>query len=417
MCVGSHGDMRPYIALGVGLKQKGYQVTIASHHKAQKLCQQYDLEFKLVEGDLVELLGTEKGSALTNHVGGHNFKQLWEMIKAFKEVLKLQLATSLDAVRDTEVMIYGPAVFAGPHLGEALDIPSFRVMMQPEIRTKEHSSMIFPNQRWFGKIGNYAGHVLAEQLFWLPIRKQINEWRVNTLGLRKMTFLGPSFDPISQQIPTLVAFSSKLLPQPSDWPTQVKMTNFCRLPEGQLWEAPRPLDEFLQDGPPPFYLGFGSLTEACPRWIVPQIVDVLAEKKVRVVIHSQLPGLEALILPHDVFPLRYAPHDWLFPRMKAVVHHGGAGTTAAGLYAGKPTLIIPFMCDQFQWNNRIAELNIGPRGFPIREFTQQRFSDCLDALLSTPLYHENAIKMSKEMHDEEDGVAMTIREIEKYILK
>lgn len=412
ICVGSHGDMRPYIALGVGLKNQGFDVCLASHQKAEDLCGQFNLEFRLIEGDLTDLRGSN--NSIFEDVGGNKLKLALAMVRAFKSTLEKQLQTSLQAVQDADIIIYGPAVFAVPHIGEATGIPIFRLMMQPEIRTHEHPSIFFANQK-LGKSFNFASHLITEQLFWHPVRRNINNWRRSEFGLKKLPCLGPAYDHYHQTIPTLVAFSPLLMPQPGDWPSHIRMTNFCRLPEGKNWQPPASLQKFLEAGSLPIYLGFGSMTKACPSSIVVRLIEVLKESKVRTIIHGSLPGLFDIDLPSFIYPLHYAPHDWLFPRMAAVVHHGGVGTTAAGLYAGKPTLTLPFMADQYLWNQRIAALKIGPLGFSIKQLTKERFSKCLHDLLHNPHYQVNAQKLSQAMLNEEDGVELTIRTIKSYI--
>ena len=124
LCIGSHGDIRPYIALGIGLKEKGHEVTIASHAKARLLSEKYGLNFKLVEGDLTEMIGKERGHEILWGGKGKKWLQFFSIMKEFKRVLEIQLPASLEASSDADVLIYSPASFAGPHLGEYFSIPS-----------------------------------------------------------------------------------------------------------------------------------------------------------------------------------------------------------------------------------------------------------------------------------------------------
>lgn len=202
LCIGSHGDIRPFIALGIGLKQKGHEVTIASHEKARTFCKKYDLKFALVEGDLTELIGAEQGHKILWGGKGLKWLQLFGIMKEFKRALEIQLPASLEATSDANVLIYSPAAFAGPHLGAYFSIPSFLMQLQPDAPTRFLPSSLFSGLAKFGKLGCLLSHFLAKQQLWQPIRKEINKWRKEHLGLEKIGFFGP------KRLPTLVAFSS-----------------------------------------------------------------------------------------------------------------------------------------------------------------------------------------------------------------
>lgn len=217
LCVGSHGDILPYVALGIKLKAKGHHVCIATHKKAESLCRKHGLEFSLVEGDLTEISNPTRIPSILNSSGLKKLTTLRFIMRLFKDHLKQQLDSSQEAIKGVDVLIYSPAAFAGPHLAEYYKIPTFRMPLQPEIRTKEHPSCIISLPLFLGKWGHLIGHFVSEQMFWQPIRSQINQWRKEKLKIRKMHFLGPSIDLFSRHISTLVAFSPKLMPFPSDW--------------------------------------------------------------------------------------------------------------------------------------------------------------------------------------------------------
>ncbi|MFA6915483.1 MAG: glycosyltransferase [Parachlamydiales bacterium] len=406
LCIGSHGDIRPYVALANGLKANGHDVWIASHQKAQSLCQKYNLDFKLVDGDLTEAIHSEETQEKLKSIF-----VLPQITQLFRNVLKIQLPMSLEAAANADLLIYSPVAFAGPHLAEYLKIPTICMHVLPEIRTKCHSSYLFPRQKSYTGLKHYLGHFVSEQFLWQPIRAPINKWRKKQLGMRKMHFLGFRNDKIRQEIPEIVAFSPSLIPRPIDWPSKIEMTNFCLLREGENWTPPKDLENFLDNDQPTIYVGFGSLTEACEKSTVKKIIDALIKKNIRAVVHGKLRGLKELELPASIFPLDYAPHDWLFPRVKAVIHHGGIGTTAAGLYAGKPTWIIPFVWDQFYWGQKIFDLGIGPKPIPVYNIDTAPLMLNLDDLLSQSTYQQNASKFRTQLQSEPDGVQMTINSI------
>ncbi|MCX6989746.1 MAG: glycosyltransferase [Chlamydiae bacterium] len=412
LCVGSHGDIRPYIALGIGLQRRGHEVTIGSHQKAKTLCDKYHLKFVLVDGDLTELIGPERGHDIIWGSSGKKAIQFLGIMQEFNKALKLQLPSSLEATAQAEVLIYNPAAFAGPHLGEYFGIPSYLINLQPEERTKGHPSFFFDWLKCGGKIGCLLSHFLAEQQLWQPIRKEINRWRRDQLGLKKMHFLGPKTDRKTKDNPIIVAFSPSLVTRPADWSKNITMTSFLRVPEGESWVPPQDLSDFLSSGPI-LYLGFGSLTEACLPSIAEKILSVLKKRKIKTVIQANLPSLDTSALPHWIYPLTYAPHDWLFRKVTAVVHHGGVGTMAAGLYAGRPTFIIPFIVDQLTWGNLIGNKKMGPNPLSPFSFDELLFEERVLDLLSNPEYATQARSIQLTLASEKDGVEQTIETVLK----
>jgi UDP:flavonoid glycosyltransferase YjiC (YdhE family) len=374
-------------------------VWIASHQKAQLLCEQYNLPFKLVDGDLTEATSPEAQEQLKG------IFILPKIMRLFRDVLKLQLPMSLEAAKGADVIIYSPVAFAGPHIAEYLKIPAICMHVLPEIRSKKHSSYLFPKQKSYTGLRYYLGHFLSEQLLWQPIRAPVNKWR-KQLGLRKWHFLGFRNDPANTSIPEIIAFSPTLIPRPTDWPSKIQMTNFCLLHEGKEWTPPPVLEEFLKE--PAIYIGFGSLTPACHPSTVKKIIATLIKNNIRAVVHSGLPGLDEIDLPKTIFPLKYAPHDWLFPRVKAVVHHGGIGTTAAALHAGKPCWIIPFVWDQFFWGQKIFDMGVGPSPLPVYKLEEEQLALKLKELLSKEGYRETAQNYMFQLKSEPDGVQATV---------
>lgn len=181
------------------------------------------------------------------------------------------------------------------------------------------------------------------------------------------------------------------------------MTGFSRMPsDSQTWLPAENLQDFLK-GTPPIYIGFGSLVNSCPKAVVEIIVKVLKNKKIKTLIQNTLPGINEMELPNHIFLTGYVPHDWLFSQVKAVIHHGGVGTTAAGLFAGKPTLVMPFLLDQFFWAKKIHEWGIGPNPLPIKQCNENAFELRLKQLLDNALYQKKAELMMTDLLNDQDG--------------
>lgn len=393
LCLGSHGDIRPYVALGVELIRKGHRVRLATDPREEKFCRDWGLEFSPLEGDLTSLITPES-------VTPYNKLQFArELVRSLQELVARQCETLLQALEKTDLMVYHPAVIAAPHAAEKLQLPTFRLCLQPEVRTQFHSSCLFPHKMPFGRYGNFISHLLAEQIFWQPFRQRINAWR-KSLGISKVNLLGPTFHRHYLETPTLVAVSPLLAPRPPDWKQNIHLTGFLRLDAGERWQAPAELIAFLENGPPPLYLGFGSMSAACPQKTLESLLEILEEQGQRTIISGEFPGIRGLPLSDRILRLPSAPHDWLFPRVSAIIHHGGAGTTGASLHAGKPTLVCPFALDQFHWAAKLCALGIGPEPIPIKKFSPSLFTSSLQALVQNRLYREKAASFAKQISRE-----------------
>jgi UDP:flavonoid glycosyltransferase YjiC (YdhE family) len=235
-------------------------------------------------------------------------------------------------------------------------------MLQPFGRTRAFPSALLPARLSFGDLYNRASYYVMEQAMWLPWRRMTNEWRRQTLGLSSHPGQGPWKMMYTSGFPCLYGFSPAILPAPEDWPPAHVITGYWFLDEEPGWTPGNALEKFLSSGSRPLYIGFGSMGANHDRRVL-RVVEAALE----------LSGLRAVVTPggHSGGPFpessrrmifeEQVPHAWLFPRVSAVMHHGGAGTTAEGLRAGVPSIIFPGASDQYFWAERIARLGAGPR--------------------------------------------------------
>lgn len=400
LCIGTYGDVVPYVALGVKLKQEGHEVTIGAHEKARALCERFSLRFHPIGGDLSVQTSPEEAKGLFEAKGFKKLASFFKLMCLFRQVLDIQLQDCLEATQGADVLIYHPAAFAGPHLAEHFKIAAIRMNLQPELPTSQHSSCLVAMPKWLGRAGNLIGHFISQQSLWRVFRGKINRWRGEVLKLPKSPFWKPTS---YSKIWDLVAFSPSLIKRPADWHPSIAMIGFCRLQEAEQWVPPEDLQQFLSEGEPPLYLGFGSLTEAFSFSIVETIIDVLRIKKIRTIIPKNLEGLERIDLPPHILPIGYVPHDWLFSRVSAIVHHGGVGTLSAGLHAGKPTWVIPCIVDQFFFGEKVFDWGVGPQPLAKVHFNRNDFEKRLDQLLQEASYREKAQQLQQSLN-QENGV-------------
>jgi sterol 3beta-glucosyltransferase len=213
----------------------------------------------------------------------------------------------------------------------------------------------------------------------------------------------------------LHSFSPILFSRPPDWGEDIHITGYWFLDHPPDWQPPAGLVDFLKSGPPPVYVGFGSLPHRNPQQTAQIVLEALQQSEQRGVIATGWGGLNGSDLSHppgDVFMLESIPHDWLFPRMAAVVHHGGSGTTGAGLRAGVPSVIVPHTGDQPLWAQRVAELGVGPRPIPRRQLTAKRLAAAIARAVTDKDMRARAAALGERIRAE-DGIAHAMEVIER----
>ena len=411
LTIGSRGDVQPYCALALGLQRVGYRVRIATHDNLKELVRKQGLEFAPIAGNFQELLKSEEGHKLLE---GKRSKLV------SNELFQKQLADSWQACQGTDVVIFTPLATWGYHIAEKLTVPCFMAACVPLSPTRAFPFLMShkASRNPFSGSLNYASYLLIEFLFWQKNRQRLNRFRKETLGLSPLPFFGARFTrkrPSNlSPLPVLYGFSPSVVPKPVDWPDWLHVTGYWLLDQKQDYEPPKELVDFINDGPPPVYVGFGSMTPQNPDLLTEMVLEALERTKQRGILLSGWAGLGNIKKPDSVFVIDSVPHDWLFPRMTAVVHHGGASTTAAGCRAGVPSLIIPFLGDQFFWGERLVDLGVGPLPIPYKELSASRLADAIQVAISDEAMRTRAIALGKRIK-EEDGVANAVSAFERHL--
>jgi sterol 3beta-glucosyltransferase len=197
------------------------------------------------------------------------------------------------------------------------------------------------------------------------------------------------------------------VPAPADWDNSSVVTGYWFLDTPSDWQPPQDLVAFLEHGPAPVYVGFGSMAFHDAARHMAHVLQALRKLGQRAVVASGWGGLKVEEVPASVFVVDSVPHDWLFPQVTAVVHHGGAGTTGAGLRAGKPTVICPFVGDQLFWGRRVAALGVGPRPLPQRRLTGERLAEAIHTAMNDEGMRQRAAALGAVIRSE-DGVGQAV---------
>jgi UDP:flavonoid glycosyltransferase YjiC (YdhE family) len=304
------------------------------------------------------------------------------------------------------------AAFPGATLAERWDIPWVQVCLQPIWRTRAFPSPMAPPLPFrLPGVLNRLHHDLVTQLMWQPFRSLVNASRREVADLGPWPLFGPFTRFRRERRPVLMAFSPHLVPPPTDWDAGITVTGYWFLDRPAHWQPPPDLDAFIRSGPPPVYVGFGSMGIGDAAATTDAIIAAIRQAGCRAVVSAGWGGLRATDLPPEIFPTEAVPHDWLFPHMAAIIHHGGAGTTAAALRAGVPSVLVPFMVDQFFWARRLRERGVAPPGIPHHRLTGAALGAALVRVLTDPALRARAAELGGLIRAE-DGLARAVARIE-----
>ncbi|MEM7580346.1 MAG: glycosyltransferase [Cyanobacteria bacterium P01_A01_bin.80] len=406
LTAGSRGDVQPYIALGVGLKEAGYKVRIAASENFESLIKGFGLEFYPTSGDVSKIAADPR---VRKAMQLHNpLKIILDLIGLnrvnFKSLFLKSQKNFYNASQGSDAIIYHPGAAIGYFIAQKLNIPSILASPFLMTPTKDYPSLIFYDSLRLGKTANVLTHKIFEKVMWGMSNSIVKEFWEQEFASVPPNFSNPFKKQQTKNYPTIVSCSNYVFPQPKDWPEHVHNTGYWFLDEGFDWNPPSDLQEFLDQGEPPVYVGFGSLGDPTTATQTTELViDALQGAGKRGILATGWSGMTKIDpIPENIFMIESIPHAWLFPRMSAVVHHGGAGTTAAGLRAGVPSILIPHANDQFAWGRRVYELGVGAKPIPKKQLTAEKLSTAItDALTEEVKY---AAKVLGEKIQRENGV-------------
>lgn len=415
LIVGTRGDVQPFVAIGKHLQDHGHRVRLASHSNFREFVLTAGLEFYPLGGDPKVLAGymvKNKGFLPSGP------SEIQIQRNQIKEIIFSLHSACIDPDPETKVPFKADAIIANPpayghtHVAEALKVPLHIIFTMPWTPTSEFPH---PLSRVKQPVGYRLSYQVVDALIWLGIRDMINEFRKKKLKLRPVTYLrGPYSSPLD--VPYAYIWSPHLVPKPKDWGPKIDVVGFCFLDLASNYVPPDSLVKWLDDGEKPIYIGFGSLPVQEPEKMTQIIVQALEMTGQRGIINKGWGGLGNLKEPKDfVYLLDNCPHDWLFVRCAAVVHHGGAGTTAAGLKAACPTTVVPFFGDQPFWGERVHARGVGPAPIPVDEFSLGKLVAAINFMLD-PMVKQRAVKLAKAMENE-DGVTGAVKAFYKHFAR
>jgi len=412
--LGSRGDVQPYIPLAKGFQNAGYEITLATHEIFRDFVESHSIPFATVAGNPQEVMQGEGGIKWLES-GRNPLKMIRRMREVVTEYLYEMAADCISATEGADAVFYSMLGFmAGPSLMEKFNIPGMGVYLQPLNPTHEQPIMMFPETpEWVPASGffNWHGYNVVNTLTDIFFRGLINDVREQQMNLPRYRH---SFrKAIHLPYPIAHGFSPTVYPKPSDWGEHLNIGGYWFLHED--YTPPTEFVDWLESGEAPIYFGFGSMTNRDPEQTTEIIQEAVRQTGKRCVLLSGWAGIGNSDLPDTIYKIDSVPHNWLFPQMAAIVHHGGAGTTASALRCGKPTIIVPHFADQPFWAQRVYELGVSPKPIPRKLLTVENLVAAIETAISDTAMQRRAAEIGEQIA-QEDGVQETIRFFEEYVL-
>jgi sterol 3beta-glucosyltransferase len=381
LAAGSRGDLQPYIALGTELKKAGHNVRIATFEKDVAFIKSFGLEFYKVKGD-ISAVASGEGTK-----GAREADNPLKLLLSFNKLKSLAFDMQKDffnACAGSDAIVYHPGAAIGYFAARHFNVPSILATPFPMTPTGDYPALIFYNLPRLGRGYNLLTHKIFEKIMWSASGANVKKFWKEEFGKSPEGFTCPFGMQTTRFLPTVISCSNYVFPRPSDWPEHVYNTGYWFLDEEADWRPSSELMEFIGRGKPPVYVGFGSIANhALAMQTTDLVIEALKRSGQRGILATGWGGMTKMdSIPEDTFILESAPHSWLFPQMAAVVHHGGAGTTAAGLRAGVPGIIIPFSNDQFAWGRRAYELGVASKPIPGKILTAEKLADAIKFVLT-----------------------------------
>lgn len=411
---GTRGDVQPAVALGKALKTEGHVVRILAGANFTSWIEGHGLEAVASKIDIQSVMESDLGRDWIEQ-GGNPLTQMRLIKKLTNQTGWQSMDEAWAACRDAEVIFssFTSDIYA-VSIAEKLGVPHISTPLQPTlIPTRSGAAtMNAPLPDRNSRVNYIFGRLFLEPFNWRISGSMVDRFRNEVLSLEPQT--RAQYRAAKRRLFTVQAYSRHIVPHAEDWPSTVRTTGFLFLEEQDHWEPPPGLIEFLNAGEPPVCIGFGSMIGRNPRQVARIVIDSVRESGRRAVLLSGWAGIGSAEPGNSIYRLDAAPHEWLYPRVAAAVHHGGAGSTAASLRAGLPTVIVPHLGDQPFWGQRVYSLGAGPRPIARNKLTASLLAAAIKAATTNPDMKRRAEDLGAKIRTE-DGLGQAIKMIGQYL--
>lgn len=395
---GTLGDVVAPAGLGERLRATGHEVTIVADAPYAQLAADGGCAFHPVPADLRQIVAAS--AAGPRRQAGRRLRVL---LREMTRYFELAATAALEAAPGSGAVLFNAVAPYGSDIAEGLHTPSIGTYLQPV----EPSAAYPPLATKLPSLGGLGNRIAGNLAQMMPASydKACTQVR-RELGLPAESRRAAGKRRRREDQPIHHGISPVVLPRPRDWRPGLHLDGYWWPPRPLGWTAPGDVVSFLSSGPVPIIITFGST----PTAQAAAETAVIAARQAGLRVIVQAPDVEA---DGDDTVLRVGPipHDWLLPQAAAVVHHAGAGTTAAGLRAGIPAVTVPASTDQPFWGRRLAALGAGPPPIPRSRMTARRLTAAMTAAVNTPAYLSNARKIASQLASE-DGATGVLSELE-----
>jgi len=366
---GSRGDVQPFLPLSLGLMKRGHFVKLAAPSRFKELVEGYGVEFFPLPGEPEDL------SRRLNNAGYNFIKMVQEMMDHAVKIGDEMLCQTEDACSDADLIIHTFAHAVGAHtLAREKNIPDIHIQTFPMFTpTGDYPNVTMPDLKLHAL--NRFTHIASQKITWWTSSLGFEQVRRRT-GLPKRKLYSPfDKDPLRPPTPILCAWSPSVIPPSSDWDDNFHVTGYYFFGEVD-YHPPVELQAFLDDGEHPVCISFGSMVNREAERVDKIVNDALRQTSHRGIILSGWGGVDNQS-SKEILYIKSVPHDWLLPCCKMIIHHGGAGTTSAGLRAGIPNVIIPFTADQPYWGRRVYDLGVGSKPILVKNLSVENLTQAI----------------------------------------
>lgn len=398
---GSEGDTRPLVALCRGLMDAGHQVQLFAERSTISSAHRYAVPVQVLPGNIRSTLPLENPSQDLR--GSDLWKSIRDGLRAVKSHAAAWMRMVADDARTSDAVLFSSlAALVGYAVAKELKKPGIAVWLQPWSPTREFASPLLPPVKLPGWV-NLLSYRAARAFM-------LRSYGEATEAARKVVF-GPGLrGKLGLDFPMLYGFSHHLVSRPSDWPNDHQICGYWALPAME-WRPPNELLDYLSDGPPPIYVGFGSVSSFISRKGLDNIASAIAGR--RALFYPGWSKITPDMLPKNFHFIGDTSHAWLFPLTSMVIHHCGAGTTHTAARAGVPSIPLPVGADQLFWAGRLAAAGVAPQYMRGTRVESEQLSRMID-FAEQDTVRRRAQSLGSLM-SEEDGVRDVVAAIESQV--
>ena len=397
LTVGSRGDVQPFLALAVGLRAAGHSVNYAANPEFIDFIESRGIKFDLIRNNPMDILKDE-----------YKDTPYKERRKIYYHFMTNWINDGIEAAKNSDLIIFTPVYHVGYHVAQKLEIPVVKCSYVPYTPTKE-----FPNPflKSVPAFLNKTSYLVSQFFEWQIIKKNINKLRKELLDLKPIPFYGLLHKQHKEKMPVIYGYSESVIPRPKDWPGWIYVTGYWFLKDLESYSPAKELEDFINNGSQPLFFDIGSLGQYSEQ-IISKILSVLLKTEYRIVANPGGADISKLNKPGKIFFVDGSvPHAWILPKVKAVISHGGPGTVAAVLRAGKPLTVVPTYGDHRFWGNRVHSIGAGTVPLFTANLTDKQILMRVNELMTNNTLRENAEKLGEKIRNE-NGVEKAVKVIE-----